>query len=89
MCEKFWVYHSHSCCGIFVLWRLTFYDKHWEAFKRKHGAKIRSIVIKGDCGDIKKGCKLFICAGCHDVRKVPYRCKGRFCTTCSFGESED
>jgi len=30
-----------------------------------------------------------VCEGCNDVRKVPYRCKGRFCTTCSVGESEE
>lgn len=76
--------------------RQIFFDKHnhWESFKKKHGAKIRPIVIKEvekfrDCGDIKKGFKLFVCEGCHDVKKVPYRCKGRFCTTCSVGESEE
>lgn len=76
--------------------RQIFFDKnsHWESFKKKHGAKIRPIVTKEvekfrDCGDIKKGFKLFVCEGCHDVRKVPYRCKGRFCTTCSVGESEE
>nr|WP_246041959.1 transposase zinc-binding domain-containing protein [Robertmurraya kyonggiensis] len=31
----------------------------------------------------------FSCEGCHDVRKIPYRCNGRFCTTCSVGESEE
>lgn len=73
-----------------------FFDhhQHWEAFKKKHEAKVRPIVIKEvekfrDCGDIKKGFKLFVCEGCHDIRKVPYRCKGRFCTTCSVGESEE
>lgn len=35
------------------------------------------------------GYKLLVCEGCHDVRKVPYRCRGRFCTTCSIGESEE
>ncbi|MDR7003085.1 hypothetical protein J2Y67_005641 [Neobacillus niacini] len=76
--------------------REIFFDKHqhWEAFKNKHVAKIRPIVIKEvekfrDCGDIKKGFKVFMCEGCHDVRKVPYRCKGHFCTTCSVGESEE
>lgn len=69
-------------------------NQHWEAFRRKHGKKIRPIVIKEvekfrDCGDMRKGFKLFVCEGCHDVRKVPYRCKGRFCTTCSVGESEE
>lgn len=73
-----------------------FFDKnqHWESFKKKHGDKIRPVVIKEverfrDCGNPKNGFKLFVCEGCHDVRKVPYRCKGRFCTTCSLGESEE
>ena len=73
-----------------------FFDHHdhWEAFKQKHGAKIRPIVIKEvekfrDCGNPKNGFKLFVCEGCHDTRLVPYRCKGRFCTTCSIGESEE
>ncbi len=76
--------------------RQIFFDKHqhWEAFKKKHGAKIRPSVIKEvekfrDCGDIRKGFKLFVCEGCHSVKNVPYRCKGRFCTTCSVGESEE
>lgn len=78
-----------------ILKRIFFDEnQHWEAFKKKFGSKIRPIVIKEvekfrDCGDIKKGFKLFVCEGCHDVRKVPYRCKGRFCTTCSVGESEE
>jgi len=88
-------------CGIFlymetnILKRIFFdHHQHWEAFKRKHGTKIRSVVIKEvekfrDCGNPKNGFKLFVCEGCHDVRKVPYRCKGRFCTTCSVGESEE
>jgi len=76
--------------------RQIFFDQHQhrEAFKRKYRRRIRLIVIKEvekfrDCGDLKKGFKLFVCEGCHDVRKVPYRCKGRFCTTCSVGESEE
>ena len=76
--------------------RHIFFDHHhhWESFKNKHGKKIRPIVIKEvekfrGCGDIKNGFKLFVCEGCHDVRRVPYRCKGRFCTTCSVGESEE
>ncbi len=73
-----------------------FFDnhQHWESFKRKYEDRIRSVVIKEvekfrDCGNPKNGFKLFVCEGCHDVRKVPYRCKGRFCTTCSLGESEE
>lgn len=83
------------CMETNILKRIFFdQHQHWEKFKTKYGRKIRPIVIKEvekfrDCGDIRKGFKLFVCEGCHDVRKVPYRCKGRFCTTCSVGESED
>jgi hypothetical protein len=76
--------------------RRIFFDEnqHWELFKGKHGKRVRPIVLKEvekfrDCGDLKNGFKLFVCEGCNDVRKVPYRCKGRFCTTCSVGESEE
>lgn len=69
-------------------------NQHWEAFKEKHGDRVRPIVIKEvekfrDCGDPKNGFKLYVCEGCQDVRHVPFRCKGRFCTTCSVGESEE
>lgn len=76
--------------------RRIFFDhhEHWETFKVKYGDRLRPIVIKEvekfrDCGHLKKGFKLLVCEGCHDVRKVPFRCKGRFCTTCSVGESEE
>jgi len=47
-----------------------------EAFKKKHGKKIRSVVIKEveklrDCGSLKNGFKIYVCEGCHDVRHVP------------------
>ncbi|MFD2044223.1 transposase zinc-binding domain-containing protein [Ornithinibacillus salinisoli] len=73
-----------------------FFDEHehWEAFKKKHEVRIRPIVIKEvekfrDCGNPKNGFKLYVCEGCHDVRHVPCRCKGRFCTKCSVGENEE
>ncbi|MCF2945399.1 transposase zinc-binding domain-containing protein [Paenibacillus tarimensis] len=30
-----------------------------------------------------------VCEGCHEMKCVPLRCKGRFCTMCSCGETED
>ena len=76
--------------------REIFFDKHkhWETFAEKHKERLRDIVIKEvekfhRCGDPKSGFKLLVCEGCHDVRIVPYRCKGRFCTTCSSGETEE
>lgn len=61
---------------------------HWDAFVTKYGKRIRPNVIKEvnkfrNCGNPKNGFKLFVCEGCHDLRPVLYRCKGRFCTTCS------
>ena len=78
-----------------ILKQIFFDDHHhWESFKNKHGDKVRPVVIKEvekfrDCGDMKNGFKLYVCEGCNDVHKVAYRCKGRFCTTCSLGESEE
>nr|WP_268240101.1 transposase zinc-binding domain-containing protein [Paenibacillus marchantiophytorum] len=36
-----------------------------------------------------EGFKLLACEGCHDLKVVPYWCKGRFCTRCSCAETED
>lgn len=76
--------------------RQIFFDdeKHWDRFVEKYGARIRPIVVKEvekfrDCGNPKNGFKILVCEGCHDIRIVPYRCKGRFCTTCSSGETEE
>ncbi|TDF97760.1 hypothetical protein E1757_13965 [Paenibacillus piri] len=67
---------------------------NWNAFSAKHKKKIRFVVIKEvekyrKCGDPRNGFKVFVCEGCHDIKWVPYRCKGRFCTTCSCGETEE
>jgi hypothetical protein len=76
--------------------RQIFFDEHqhWEAFVKKHGKSIRAVVVKEvekykNCGNPKKGFKLLVCEGCHDMKVIPYRCKGRFCTTCSCGETEE
>ncbi len=69
-------------------------NRNWDTFVRKYNRRIRPVVIKeiekfGHCGDSKQGFKMLVCEGCHDVRIVPYRCKGRFCPTCSSGETEE
>ncbi|WP_449305990.1 IS91 family transposase, partial [Piscibacillus salipiscarius] len=76
--------------------RRIFFDKHnhWDRFVNKYGGRVRPIVLKEiekfrECGNPKNGFKLFVCEGCNDPKLVPYRCKGRFCTTCSVGESEE
>nr|WP_279538864.1 transposase zinc-binding domain-containing protein [Paenibacillus agricola] len=72
-----------------------FFDKHrhWDAFVEKHKAQLRPNIkevqkFRG-CGDPRNGFKIVVCEGCHDNRRIPYRCKGRFCTTCSYGETEE
>lgn len=76
--------------------RRIFFDehKHWDRFVEKYRTRIRPVVVKEvekfcNCGNPKNGFKLLVCEGCHDIRIVPYRCKGRFCTTCSSGETEE
>ncbi|XJZ27405.1 transposase [Bacillota bacterium Lsc_1132] len=78
-----------------ILKRIFFdQNQHWDKFVKKHHKNLRPIVIKEvekfrGCGNPKNGFKLFVCEGCNDVKKVPFRCKGRFCTTCSCGETEE
>lgn len=77
------------------LWQI-FFDKNqnWDKFTKRYGKRIREVVKKEInkyryCGDSKNGFKMLVCEGCHDVKMIPYRCKSRFCTTCSCGESEE
>ena len=78
-----------------ILKRIFFdQNRHWDKFVKKHHKNLRPIVLKEvekfrGCGNPKNGFKLLVCEGCHDVKKVPFRCKGRFCTTCSCGETEE
>lgn len=60
----------------------------------KHGKRIRPVVCKEvekfhHCGDPKQGFKLFVCEGCGDTKILAYRCRSRFCTSCSCGEAEE
>jgi len=78
-----------------VLQKIFFdHHKHWDRFVENHREQLRPVVIKEvekfrNCGNPKNGFELFVCEGCHDVKRVPYRCKGRFCTTYSSGETEE
>ncbi|WP_093793624.1 transposase zinc-binding domain-containing protein [Sporomusa acidovorans] len=63
-------------------------------FVEKYGRRIRPVVRKEvekfqHCGDPQQGFELFVCEGCHDVKIVAYRCRSRFCTSCSSGEAEE
>ncbi|KAF1297856.1 transposase [Enterococcus sp. JM4C] len=77
------------------LLQAIFFDKHkhWERFLERYGRRIRPVVRKEVkkfqfCRDIQKGYRLLVCDGCHDVKLIPLSCKGKFCPTCSVGESQ-
>jgi len=55
-----------------------------------HPGKIRQIVIEEvekmiNCGDIKKGYLEFSCNECGESKKVGFKCRSRFCTSCGKG----
>jgi diadenosine tetraphosphate (Ap4A) HIT family hydrolase len=69
-----------------------FFDENnnWERFQTENQKNIRSIVIKEvekfkKCGEIESGFKLYACDYCGEVKIVPHRCKGRFCSVCATG----
>ncbi|MCB5953043.1 transposase zinc-binding domain-containing protein [Enterococcus sp. BWT-B8] len=76
-----------------VLQVIFFDDYHnWDKFQEEHNRKIRPIIKTEvnefcECGDIRKGYRLFVCEGGHQVKFVPLRCKGKFYPTCATGES--
>ena len=51
------------------------------------GIEIRDTVYENvnkavNCGDWRLGFAEFRCGCCGDVKRVPFRCKSRFCTIC-------
>lgn len=72
-----------------------FFDKfdNWTKFLQTNGRRIRTVVKKEvkkfrECGNPEKGYRLLVCEGCHAVKKLVFRCKGKFCPTCATGESQ-
>ena len=72
-----------------------FFDNYqnWNNFYQRAKRRIRPVVKREinkfrDCGDLRKGYRLFVCEGCHAVKMVAFRCKGKFCPTCATGESQ-
>jgi hypothetical protein len=78
-----------------ILWQIFFDEReNWKRFVEKHGKRIRPVVCKEvekfqHCGDPKKGFKLYVCEGCGDTKILAYRCRSRFCTSCSCGEAAE
>lgn len=72
-----------------------FFDEynHWDKLVDNYGQRIREVVQSEvnkfrHCGEIVRGFRLFVCEGCNDVKKVAFRCKGKFCPTCAMGETQ-
>ncbi len=73
-----------------------FFDKNrnWETFVKIHGKRIRKVVIDEVekfrvCGEKEGGFNLFACDCCGDIKIVPHRCKGRFCSICASGYMQE
>lgn len=67
---------------------------NWDEFEQLNRGKIRSIVYKEikkmlDCGSLDIGYIEFKCEACGEIKKVGFRCKSRFCTSCGKKKSED
>jgi len=76
--------------------RDIFFDRnmHWDGFVGKYERRIRPIVLKEidkfrRCGQKEAGFTLFACPVCGEMKIVPHTCKGRFCTSCSTGYTQE
>ena len=76
--------------------RDIFFDKHkhWDKFVSKYEKRIRPIVLKEVekfriCGQKEAGFTLFACPVCGEMKMVPHTCKGRFCTSCATGYTQE
>lgn len=63
------------------------FEDHWDKFVKLYGYKIRKVVFKEvdrmlNCGNITKGHIEYTCLSCGEVKKVGFRCRSRFCTSC-------
>lgn len=50
---------------------------------------IKEVEKFRQCGETRKGFSLLACEGSHHIKVLPHRCKGRFCTSCATGETEE
>ena len=63
------------------------FSENWNDFLKLPGVSVRS-VVKEDvkrmigCGDLEKGHRVYECPSCNETKKVAFRCKSRFCTSC-------
>lgn len=63
------------------------FEEHWPCFTRKYRGRIRKVVMEDvkrmlSCGDLSNGYLEFSCDDCGEVKKVGFKCRSRFCTSC-------
>jgi len=66
--------------------RQIFID-HWDDFVKLYGHKIRKNVLSEvkkmmHCGSIANGYIEYKCPDCENSKKIGFRCRSRFCTSC-------
>jgi len=63
------------------------FKDHWDRFMDNYGDHVRETVIKEvekmlGCGSFENGYAEYECSICGEKKKVAFRCRSRFCTTC-------
>jgi hypothetical protein len=63
------------------------FKKHWNQFIALYSDKIRKTIFREvekmlECGSLEKGFIEFKCEACGETKRVGFRCKSRFCTSC-------
>lgn len=69
-------------------------NKNWDNFVKLHPKSIREVVKEEVekfrlCGEKEAGFSLFACDCCGEIKIVPHRCKGRFCSICATGYMQE
>ena len=69
------------------------FSDHWSRFLKENKDKMRPVIIEEvekflHCGELSNGFLTFKCEACPKVKKIPIRCKGKFCPTCAVGEAQ-
>jgi len=63
------------------------FSDHWDEFLNRFGHRVRPVVIKEvkkmlECGSFANGYAEYECEKCGEKKKVPFRCRSRFCGSC-------
>lgn len=73
-----------------------FFDENnnWDNFIKLHPKNIRKVVLEEVekfrlCGEKEAGFSLYACDFCGEIKIVPHRCKGRFCSVCATGFTQE